>query len=93
MTPYVKSRAEEFIPSTLATITYQDKQAGRPAQTNAGFLSYRTDQVDKVPGDVTGGQLTSPPRTTASPTRGRPAGGAPAPPPRGRRGRARAGCR
>jgi multiple sugar transport system substrate-binding protein len=26
MTPYVKSRSDEFIPSTLATITCQDKQ-------------------------------------------------------------------
>ena len=49
MTPYVKSRQDEFIPSTLATITYQDKQWGVPHKTNAGFLYYRTDQVDKVP--------------------------------------------
>ena len=49
MTPYVKSRADEFIPSTLATITYQDKQWGVPHKTNAGFLYYRTDQVDKAP--------------------------------------------
>ena len=49
MTPYVKSRQAEFIPSTLATITYQDKQWGVPHKTNAGFLYYRTDQVDKAP--------------------------------------------
>jgi multiple sugar transport system substrate-binding protein len=49
MTPYVKARQDEFIPSTLATITYQDKQWGVPHKTNAGFLYYRTDQVDKVP--------------------------------------------
>ena len=49
MTPYVESRQDEFIPSTLATITYQDKQWGVPHKTNAGFLYYRTDQVDKVP--------------------------------------------
>jgi multiple sugar transport system substrate-binding protein len=41
----VKSRSDEFIPSTLATITYQDKQWGVPHKTNAGFLYYRTDQV------------------------------------------------
>ena len=46
MTPYVESRQDEFIPSTLATITYQDKQWGVPHKTNAGFLYYRTDQVD-----------------------------------------------
>ena len=39
----------EFIPSTLATITYQEKQWGVPHKTNAGFLYYRSDQVDKVP--------------------------------------------
>ena len=49
MTPYVESRRDEFIPSTLATITYQDKQWGVPHKTNAGFLYYRTDQVDKAP--------------------------------------------
>jgi multiple sugar transport system substrate-binding protein len=49
MTPYVESRQDEFIPSTLATITYQDKQWGVPHKTNAGFLYYRTDQVDKAP--------------------------------------------
>ena len=49
MTPYVESRKAEFIPSTLATITYQEKQWGVPHKTNAGFLYYRTDQVDKVP--------------------------------------------
>ena len=55
MTPYVKSRQDEFIPSTLATITYQDKQWGVPHKTNAGFLYYRTDQVDKAPEDLAGG--------------------------------------
>jgi multiple sugar transport system substrate-binding protein len=49
MTPYVESRSDEFISSTLATITYQDKQWGVPHKTNAGFLYYRTDQVDKAP--------------------------------------------
>jgi len=48
-TPYVEARKDEFIPSTLATITYQDKQWGVPHKTNAGFLYYRTDQVDKAP--------------------------------------------
>jgi multiple sugar transport system substrate-binding protein len=49
MTPYVESRKDEFIPSTLETITYQGKQWGTPHKTNAGFLYYRTDQVDKAP--------------------------------------------
>jgi multiple sugar transport system substrate-binding protein len=49
MTPYVESRKDEFIPSTLETITYQGKQWGTPHKTNAGFLYYRTDQVDEAP--------------------------------------------
>jgi multiple sugar transport system substrate-binding protein len=49
MTPYVESRKDEFIPSTLETITYQGKQWGVPHKTNAGFLYYRTDQVDTAP--------------------------------------------
>jgi multiple sugar transport system substrate-binding protein len=49
MTPYVESRKDDFIPSTLETITYQGKNWGVPHKTNAGFLYYRTDQVDKPP--------------------------------------------
>ena len=55
MTPYVESRKDEFIPSTFETITYQDKTWGVPHKTNAGFLYYRTDQVDKAPDDLAGG--------------------------------------
>jgi multiple sugar transport system substrate-binding protein len=49
MTPYVEQRRDEFIPSTFATATYQDKVWGVPHKTNAGFLYYRTDQVDEAP--------------------------------------------
>jgi multiple sugar transport system substrate-binding protein len=49
MTPYVESREDEFIPSTFETATYQDKVWGVPHKTNAGFLYYRTDQVDEDP--------------------------------------------
>ena len=49
MTPYVESRKDEFIPSTFDTATYQDKVWGVPHKTNAGFLYYRTDQVDNPP--------------------------------------------
>jgi multiple sugar transport system substrate-binding protein len=49
MTPYVESRQDDFIPSTLETITYQGKNWGVPHKTNAGFLYYRTDQVDAAP--------------------------------------------
>jgi multiple sugar transport system substrate-binding protein len=49
MTPYVEQRREDFIESTLATATYEDKIWGVPHKSNAGFLYYRTDQVDAVP--------------------------------------------
>jgi multiple sugar transport system substrate-binding protein len=49
MTPYVESREDEFIPSTFDTATYQDKVWGVPHKTNAGFLYYRTDQIDNPP--------------------------------------------
>ena len=44
------SRARTSIPfPTPPSPHYQDKQWGVPHKTNAGFLYYRTDQVDKAP--------------------------------------------
>ena len=45
----IEARKEEFIPSTLETAHYQDKYWAVPFNTNAGFLYYRTDQVQKPP--------------------------------------------
>jgi multiple sugar transport system substrate-binding protein len=50
MTPVVEQRREDFIPSTLETVLYDGKYWGLPKQTDAGFLYYRTDHVDAVPG-------------------------------------------
>ena len=49
MTPYVKSRASEYIPSTLGTTEYEGKNWAVPFGTNAGLFYYRTDQVDGAP--------------------------------------------
>ncbi len=49
LTPYVETRKDEIIPATLETVTYDGKQWGMPRQTDAGFMYYRTDQVDEVP--------------------------------------------
>jgi multiple sugar transport system substrate-binding protein len=49
MTPYVKSRASEYIPSTLETTEYEGKNWAVPFGTNAGLFYYRTDQVDSAP--------------------------------------------
>jgi multiple sugar transport system substrate-binding protein len=49
LTPYIETRQDEFIPSTLETVNYDGKYWGVPKDTNAGFLYYRTDQVDQLP--------------------------------------------
>jgi multiple sugar transport system substrate-binding protein len=49
MTPYVEQRQQEFIPSTLETIRFENKFFGVPKQTDAAFMYYRSDQVDQVP--------------------------------------------
>jgi multiple sugar transport system substrate-binding protein len=45
----VEQRKDEFIPSTLETISFEDKYWGVPQQTDAAFLYYRTDQVKDQP--------------------------------------------
>src|SRR3954447_21882976 len=42
LTPYVKSRASEYIPSTLATAVYAGRDWAVPFGTNAGLFYYRT---------------------------------------------------
>ena len=49
VTPYVEARKGDFIESTLATATYEGRIWGVPHKTNAGFLYYRTDQIDQDP--------------------------------------------
>ncbi|MGH2948774.1 MAG: ABC transporter substrate-binding protein [Solirubrobacteraceae bacterium] len=49
LTPYIEGRQDEFIPSTLETTRFDNKFWGAPKDTNAGFLYYRTDQVDTLP--------------------------------------------
>jgi multiple sugar transport system substrate-binding protein len=45
----IEPRRDDFIPSTLETAQYEDKYWAVPYHTNAGFLYYRTDQVDQAP--------------------------------------------
>jgi trehalose/maltose transport system substrate-binding protein len=49
MSEYVNGRKDEFVPSTLESVTYDGKIWGAPRVTDAGLLFYRTDQVDAVP--------------------------------------------
>jgi multiple sugar transport system substrate-binding protein len=45
----IEPRQDDFIASTLETAQYEDKYWAVPYHTNAGFLYYRTDQVDQAP--------------------------------------------
>ncbi|HEY5709445.1 MAG TPA: ABC transporter substrate-binding protein [Solirubrobacterales bacterium] len=49
LTPVVDAHEDEFIPSTVETVEYEDKKWALPFNTNAGFLFYRTDEVPKAP--------------------------------------------
>jgi multiple sugar transport system substrate-binding protein len=49
MTPYVEGRKDEFVPSTLASVTYQGKIWGVPRVTDAGLLYYRKDKIKSPP--------------------------------------------
>ena len=49
LTNYVESRADEFIPSTLAPLKYDGRYWGVPQVTGAGLLYRRTDQVPDPP--------------------------------------------
>jgi multiple sugar transport system substrate-binding protein len=49
LSAYVESRADEFIPSTLAPLKYEGRYWGVPQVTGAGLLYRRTDQVPDPP--------------------------------------------
>jgi multiple sugar transport system substrate-binding protein len=45
----IEPRKDDFIASTLETAQYEDKYWAVPYHTNAGFMYFRTDQVDQLP--------------------------------------------
>lgn len=49
LTDVVEPKRGEFIPSTVEAVEYDGKLWAFPFNTNAGFLYYRTDQVDAAP--------------------------------------------
>jgi multiple sugar transport system substrate-binding protein len=49
MGKYVDTRRDEFIPSTLSSVTYDGKTWGAPRVTDSGFLYLRTDAITKDP--------------------------------------------
>jgi multiple sugar transport system substrate-binding protein len=48
-TDIIEPRRDDFIASTLETAEYEDSYWAVPYHTNAGFLFYRTDQVQQPP--------------------------------------------
>src|ERR671919_1659691 len=45
----IEPRRDDFIPSTLETAEYEGSYWAVPYHTNAGFLYFRTDQVEEAP--------------------------------------------
>jgi trehalose/maltose transport system substrate-binding protein len=46
---YISQNGDKFIKSTVDTTDFEGKNWGVPFNSNAGFIYYRTDQVDKAP--------------------------------------------
>jgi multiple sugar transport system substrate-binding protein len=49
MTPYMETRKDDFIPSTLETVKFGGKMFGAPRATDSGMMYYRTDEVKQFP--------------------------------------------
>jgi multiple sugar transport system substrate-binding protein len=49
MSDYIETRKDDFIPSTLETVTFDGKVFGAPRVSDAGMMYYRTDQVKEFP--------------------------------------------
>jgi multiple sugar transport system substrate-binding protein len=48
---YISENGDKFIKSTVDTTNFEDKNWGVPFNSNAGFIYYRTDQVNEAPKD------------------------------------------
>jgi multiple sugar transport system substrate-binding protein len=46
---FISQNGDQFIESTVATTEYEGKNYAVPFNSNAGFIYYRTDQVDQAP--------------------------------------------
>jgi multiple sugar transport system substrate-binding protein len=46
---WISKNGDKFIPSTVDTTEFEGKNWAIPFNSNAGFIYYRTDQVDKAP--------------------------------------------
>jgi multiple sugar transport system substrate-binding protein len=48
---FISENGDKYIKSTVDTTEYEGKNWGVPFNSNAGFIYYRTDQVDSAPKD------------------------------------------
>jgi multiple sugar transport system substrate-binding protein len=46
---FISESGDKFIPSTVDTTTYEGKNYAVPFNSNAGFIYYRSDEVDQAP--------------------------------------------
>jgi trehalose/maltose transport system substrate-binding protein len=46
---FISQNGDKFIPSTVDTTEFEGKNWAVPFNSNAGFIYYRTDEVDKAP--------------------------------------------
>jgi multiple sugar transport system substrate-binding protein len=51
LTDYISENGDQFIESTVATTEFDGKNWAVPFNSNAGFLYYRTNEVDQAPQD------------------------------------------
>jgi multiple sugar transport system substrate-binding protein len=51
VTDFMSQNGDNFIPSTVETTEFDGKSWGVPFNSNAGFIFYRTDEVDSAPKD------------------------------------------
>jgi multiple sugar transport system substrate-binding protein len=51
VTDFMSQNGDNFIPSTVETTEFDGKNWGVPFNSNAGFIFYRTDEVDSAPKD------------------------------------------
>jgi multiple sugar transport system substrate-binding protein len=51
---FISENGDQFIESTVATTEYEGKNYAVPFNSNAGFIYYRSDEVDQAPEDWEG---------------------------------------
>ena len=66
---FISKNGDKFIPSTVDTTEYEGKNWAVPFNSNAGFIYYRTDEVERGARQTGRTSTKRPRRATASSTR------------------------